>query len=147
MNNSGQAIRMIGVNVDVTERKQAEEALRAVNRKLIEAQEQERARIGRELHDDITQRLALLAIELERLRGNPSEVTSRVRELEKRTSEIASDVQALSHELHASKVEYLGAVTGLRGWCREFGFWWIEISNSMCLRINDLDVLNSSVLG
>jgi len=67
VNESGQAMRLIGVNVDVTRRKQAEEALWAANRKLIEAQEQERARIGRELHDDINQRLAMLALELEEL--------------------------------------------------------------------------------
>ena len=53
--------------VDITERKLAEAALANVSRKLIEAQEQERARIGRELHDDIGQRLALLAVELQQL--------------------------------------------------------------------------------
>ena len=45
---------MLGVNMDITERKQAEEALSGMTRKLVEAQEQERARIARELHDDIT---------------------------------------------------------------------------------------------
>jgi len=47
--------------MDVTKRKQAEQALADMTRKLIEAQEQERARIGRELHDDINQRLAMLS--------------------------------------------------------------------------------------
>src|SRR5215472_8380136 len=55
----------IGICVDVTERKRAEQTLAEMTRKLIEAQEQERARIGRELHDDINQRLAMLALELE----------------------------------------------------------------------------------
>lgn len=105
---------------DVTERKQAEEALLGVNRRLIEAQEQERIRIGRELHDDINQRLALLAFELEQLRENPSEVQSRVRELLQHTIEISNDVQALSHELHSSKLQYLGVAKGIRSWCREF---------------------------
>ena len=50
---------------DITHRKQAEEALLGMSRKLIEAHEQERTRIGRELHDDIVQRLALLAVQLE----------------------------------------------------------------------------------
>jgi PAS domain S-box-containing protein len=50
---------------DISRRKQMEEAPSEVNRSLIEAQEQERARIGRELHDDINQRLAMLAIELQ----------------------------------------------------------------------------------
>src|SRR4051794_8061701 len=55
---------------DITRRKQIEESLSEIPRKLIEAQEQERSRIGRELHDDIGQRLALLAIELQQLHEN-----------------------------------------------------------------------------
>jgi len=81
-------------------------ALASVNRRLIEAQEQERTRIARELHDDIGQRLALLAIELDQLRQYPpdlpAEVRSRMGELRKKTSEIATDIQSLSHELHSS---------------------------------------------
>jgi PAS domain S-box-containing protein len=106
---------------DITRRKQDEEALLGMSRKLIEAQEQERARIGRELHDDISQRLAMLAIHLEQLEDNPSEVRSRVQELRKQTTEISNDVQALSHELHSSKLEYLGAIGGMKSWCKEFG--------------------------
>jgi signal transduction histidine kinase len=60
----GRMLRIIGIVADVTERKLAEEALAGVSRRLIEAQEQERARIARELHDDIGQRLALLTVEL-----------------------------------------------------------------------------------
>ena len=107
--------------VDITERKLAETALADMSRKLLEAQEKERARIGRELHDDINQRLAMLAIELEQLQDNPSEVRSRVQELRKQTTEISNDVQALSHELHSSKLEYLGAIGGMKSWCKEFG--------------------------
>jgi signal transduction histidine kinase len=112
---------MLGMSVDVTERKRAEEELSGMTRKLVEAQEQERVRIGRELHDDISQRLAMLAIELEQLERDPSDVGSRLQELRKKTNEISNDVQALSHELHSSRLEYLGAVAGIRGWCKEFG--------------------------
>jgi signal transduction histidine kinase len=59
---------------DTTHRKQMEEAISSMSRKLIESQEQERAQIGRELHDDINQRLAMLVLELEKLEQNPSEV-------------------------------------------------------------------------
>jgi PAS domain S-box-containing protein len=107
--------------LDLTKRKEAEEALSTVNRRLIEAQEQERTRIGRELHDDINQRLAMLAVELEQLQHNPSEVENRVRKLLNDTNEISNDVEALSHELHSSKLEYLGVVAGIRSWCKEFG--------------------------
>jgi PAS domain S-box-containing protein len=105
---------------DVTDRKQADAVLADMSRKLIEAQEQERVRIGRELHDDINQRLAMLAIELEQLQGNPSQVEQRVAEIRKGVAEISNDVQALSHDLHSSKLEYLGVVAGIRSWCKEF---------------------------
>jgi len=106
---------------DITDRKRAEEALSGMTRKLIETQERERARIGRELHDDINQRLAMLAVELGQLQENPSESPSRVQELRKQVTQISDDVQALSHDLHSSKLEYLGVVTGIKSWCREFG--------------------------
>jgi signal transduction histidine kinase len=87
---------------------------------LINTQEQERARIGRELHDDINQRLALLAIELGQLRDHPSEVASRMQQIRQKADEISRDVQSLSHDLHPSKLEYLGVVAGMRSWCNEF---------------------------
>jgi len=110
--------------VDITERKLAEAALASVSRRLIEAQEQERSRIARELHDDIGQRLALLAIKLAQFQQNPpnsSELASRIGELQKQTSEIATDIQSLSHELHSSRLQYLGIAAAIRGFCREFG--------------------------
>jgi signal transduction histidine kinase len=106
--------------IDITERKRTEEALLDMTRKLVEAQEQERARIARELHDDINQRLAILAIELQQLQDDPSEVRRRLQELRKRTIEISNDVQSLSHDLHSSSLEHLGAVAGIKGWCKEF---------------------------
>jgi PAS domain S-box-containing protein len=116
----GEPLRLIGAITDITERKRAEEALSGMTRKLVEAQEQERARIGRELHDDINQRLAMLAVELEQLQDNPSEVRSRVQELRQQTTELSKDVQALSHDLHSSQLEYLGVVAGMKSWCKEF---------------------------
>ncbi|HET6179057.1 MAG TPA: PAS domain-containing protein [Candidatus Sulfotelmatobacter sp.] len=121
----GKMLRMIGIVADVTERKLSEEALSQVSRKLIEAQESERARIGRDLHDDIGQRLSLLAIQLQQMRqalpDSAVEIGSHMDELWNQTSEISKDVQALSHELHSSKLEYLGIVAAMRGFCREFG--------------------------
>jgi len=105
---------------DISQRKQMEEALSGMSRKLIESQEQERSRIGRELHDDVNQRLALLAIELEQLKENPSHVKVRVEKLQKRVDDISKDVQALAHDLHSSKLEYLGFIRGMKSWCKEF---------------------------
>ena len=114
-----------GSCTDITERKRAEAALANVSRKLIEAQEQERARIGRELHDDIGQRLAMLAIALEQLQQEslalPAEVRNHVGKLLKQTSEIAADIQSLSHELHSAKLQYLGIAAAMRGFCQQFG--------------------------
>ena len=114
----------IGTCVDITDRKLAETVLASVSRRMIEAQEQERTRIARELHDDIGQRLALLATNLQQLHPGPADlpgVRSRVGELKDQLSEIATDIQALSHRLHSSKLEYLGLATAMRGFCKEFG--------------------------
>jgi PAS domain S-box-containing protein len=104
---------------DITRRKQMEETLAGMTRKLIESQEEERARIGRELHDDISQRLTLLSLELNTLSRSPSKFRSRLEKVQKELDQISSDVQALSHDLHSSKLEYLGAVVGMKGWLRE----------------------------
>jgi len=110
--------------IDITQRKLAEAALANVNRRLIEAQEEERTRIARELHDDFAQRLALLAVELEQLHKDPPdlpEVRRLVGELQKQTTEIATDIQTLSHELHSAKLQYLGIATAMRSFCQELG--------------------------
>jgi signal transduction histidine kinase len=99
----------------------AEDAISSVGRRLIAAQEEERTRIARELHDDIGQRLALLSIELETLQRSPSprEFPGRMYQILKQTSEIASEIQAISHRLHSSKLEYLGLAAAARGYCAE----------------------------
>src|SRR6266403_2193771 len=109
---------------DITHRKHAEEALLGVSRKLIEAHEQERTRIGRDLHDDFVQRLALLAVELEGVQqdvpDSASEVRTRIGTLQNETTRITNDVQLLSHELHSSKLDYLGIVAATKNFCKEF---------------------------
>ncbi len=120
----GNVLHSTSVQVDITERRLAEEALSTISRTLIEAQEQERARIARELHDDICQRLALLGLELDRLEHGgpdwPEEVYHRVGKLRKQTSEIANDLQSLSRELHSTRLEILGMATAMRAFCKEF---------------------------
>jgi len=112
----------VGLGIDATERKQAEQSLADMTRKLIEAQEQERARIGRQLHDDIGQRLALLALDIDLLaEENPSRRLRGLRDLRTQIDEISRDVQTLSHDLHAAKLEYLGALAGIKSWCMDFG--------------------------
>jgi len=111
---------LVGEVLDITSRKQAEVEVSKMTAKLIEAQEQERRRVARELHDDVEQRLAMLSVQLQQLQEDPSEVSTRVEALRDRLNDISSDVQAISHKLHSTKLEYLGAVAGIGGWCREF---------------------------
>jgi signal transduction histidine kinase len=111
--------------------------------KLIEAQEQERARIARELHDDINQRLALLAVNLEGLQENlpssASDLTQKIGKVSKEVKDLGIDVQALSHQLHSSKLEYLGLQAAAAGFCRELShqqgveidFQWEEFPNDL----------------
>jgi PAS domain S-box-containing protein len=109
---------------DITHYKQTEEALFKVNQKLIQAHEDEHKRIARELHDDINQRIALLAMKLEGvLHGPPASVTElrfELGEASKQVQELGGDVQALSHRLHSSKLEHLGLAAAAAGFCREF---------------------------
>ena len=107
---------------DVTQRKLADDALSKMSQRLIEAHEEERNWIARELHDDINQRLALLAVELERLNQDPSDTSKLRREIAegiKQLNDIAGDVQALSHRLHSSKLEYLGLAAAAALFCKE----------------------------
>jgi len=114
----------IGSAVDITDLKLAREALEKVGGRLIEAQEKERSRIARELHDDICQRLALLSLELEQanqsLNGSGAVSKKQINDMRQHCAEIATDLQALSHELHSSKLDYLGVVAAIRSFCREF---------------------------
>jgi PAS domain S-box-containing protein len=119
----GSLVHSTTVHVDITERKRAEEALSSMNQRLIEAQEEERRRIARELHDDISQRIALLAVKLESLQlslpASVAEIRHAITEASEETVGLGSDIQDLSHRLHSSKLEYLGLASAAGGFCRE----------------------------
>jgi signal transduction histidine kinase len=112
----------IGSCNDITDREAATEMLGSLGRRLIEAHEQERTWIARELHDDVNQRLALLAIELEKWKQQVPEsieFSAHIEQARKRIFDISKDVQSLSHHLHSSKLEYLGIATAAKSFCRE----------------------------
>jgi len=113
----------LSVAADITERKVAEEALAGVGRKLIEAQEAERTHIARELHDDINQRIALVAVNLQVLRRTLAtseiETANAIDDAYEQVASLGSGVQALSHRLHSSGLEYLGLEKAVIGFCRE----------------------------
>jgi signal transduction histidine kinase len=103
--------------------RESQRELRALTGRLLQAQETERRRIARELHDDLNQSLALLAVELDLLGQAPPESAAglggRLHDLSARVKQLSSDVHDLSHNLHPSKLEQLGLVAGVRGLCNE----------------------------
>ena len=107
---------------DITERKAAERTAREFGGRLIKAQEEDRSRLARELHDDITQRLARLAIDAGRAEGDSrkmgrGEIWQDVREGLVRLSE---DVHSLSYKLHPSLLRDLGLAAALQAECERF---------------------------
>lgn len=122
-NRDGSFAGYIGSCLDVTEQKLAEQTLSGIGRRLIEAQEKERTWIARELHDDVNQRLALVAVGLDNwMQHLPSSALppdSPVHRAMQHVVEISRDVQRLSHHLHSSKLEYLGVAAAASGFCKE----------------------------
>jgi PAS domain S-box-containing protein len=112
-----------GSCIDITEtRKAAERASHDLNQRLIRAQEEERARLARELHDDITQRLACFAIDIGRVeRGLPlAELVTTVGAVREGIARLSDDVHALSYQLHPSLLSELGFADALRAECERF---------------------------
>lgn len=108
---------------DVTEQVLAREQLRQFSGHLLAAQEDERRRIARELHDDLNQRLVLLALEISQMDGSPAggDGAGSVRHMAERVGEISADVHRLAYRLHPFKLEYLGLVAAARALCGEIG--------------------------
>ena len=112
--------KTFGFLIDITDDKDAEFALAELGGRLITAQEEERKRIARELHDDLNQRIALLSIELEQL-TQKSDVVSAARlvPIQSRLAEISTEVHRMSYELHPSKLDHLGLAPALRTFCKD----------------------------
>jgi PAS domain S-box-containing protein len=112
----------IGVSLDIHDRKQAEEEKRRLADRLFRAQEKERSRIGRELHDDFAQRLALLTIRLQEMQLEPtlpSRNSLRIAELRKQANQLSVDLTLFSHRLHSSFLEKWGLVPAVRNQCKD----------------------------
>ena len=112
----GRTLRAYGAMRDVTERKRIEHEMRDLSRRLIRAHEDERAKLARELHDDVTQRLALLAIEagLAAEGEAPAQAMQNVRDGLK---SLSKDVHSLAYQLHPSILRELGLVEALQAEC------------------------------
>jgi PAS domain S-box-containing protein len=119
----GKIVRIVGMVADITDRKIAEDVMASISRRLIEAQETERVRIARDLHDDIGQRLAVCALDLERLRQRSADASGEqagwISQIQSNLSEISTSLHTLSHELHPAMLDLLGLVAAMRASCRE----------------------------
>jgi PAS domain S-box-containing protein len=128
--NGGACTHLVGSVHDITERKRIEAALRENQQQLrslagslLTSQEEERRRISRELHDDLTQRLAWLAIELGTLAGEslqPTRMTTRLRTLQRAVVETAEVIRHMAYQLHPGELDELGLATALRVFCEDF---------------------------
>jgi PAS domain S-box-containing protein len=114
----------IGSAVDITERRLAEEALSTVSQRLIDAQEEERSRLARELHDDISQRLGVLSLRLSELaqasRTSGDELNRLVSVTREEVVNLVKDVHNLSHRLHPPRLQLLGLAAAADALCEEF---------------------------
>jgi signal transduction histidine kinase len=92
-----------------------------MSRRLIQAQEEERRWIARELHDDISQRLAALALNLAGLKAQADrlEIQEGIAKAVQDGLDLGKELRALSHRLHSSHLEYLGLVSAASGYCKE----------------------------
>jgi signal transduction histidine kinase len=106
------------------EEEQIKQELANERARLIEAQEEERTRIARELHDDICQRLATLSLKIEKILNGWGQqkqlpVDSQLEHIRQECANLTGDVQALSHALHPSVLDNLGLATAVKSFCRE----------------------------
>ena len=116
------ATKLHGFMIDVSERKRAEEALKDLGGRLIAAQEEERRRVARELHDDFNQRLAVLSLELDQLGQKiqkPLGLRQSVKRLQAQVQEIAAEIHRLSYKLHPSKLDHVGLAPAVKSLCAE----------------------------
>jgi len=119
----GTAARVLTVCIDISEWRRAEQAARELSGRFITAQEDERRRIARDLHDDLNQRLALLSVEMDlfgrKLASQGQPPSKAWEDMSARVAEISSEVHKLSYELHPAKLDQLGLAAAARAFCDE----------------------------
>jgi signal transduction histidine kinase len=118
---TAQAATILGLVLHRARRRAAEAAAYQIGGRLITAQEEERRRIARELHDDLNQRLALLSVELDVAchAEARSPMTPRLEKMARQVKDVSSEVHKLSYQLHPAKLDQLGLVTAARAYCHE----------------------------
>jgi signal transduction histidine kinase len=116
-----EAALIVTLIAQLRRRRRAEQEARVLSGRLIHAQEEERSRLARDLHDDLSQRLALLSVEVELLsRDAPGgDSGRRIARLAESIRDLSSDVHKLAYQLHPAKLDQLGLVAAAQGFCRE----------------------------
>jgi signal transduction histidine kinase len=119
----GKPRQLRAISIDITERRRAEDEARDLNGRLITAHEDERARLAHALHDDVTQRLALLAIDAgSKEKGLSDTIAGQaMRSMRRDLVQLSEDVHALSYALHPAILEDLGLIEALKAECARFG--------------------------
>lgn len=120
---AGGFLGFAGSLIDITERKLAEEQLRGLSKRLLNAQEEDRKRLARELHDDLNQQIAALSIGLENVkrRSSSGQTPAEIERLRQKLNQLSEAVRRISHELHPALLEYAGLGAALSASCEEFG--------------------------
>ena len=118
-----QALLITFLLMERTGRRRAEAKARQLSSEIIVATEAERTRIAQELHDDVSQRLALLSIEIDQFGGRPDVVGTgmapHIKGLSGKTKDIADDIYNIAKELHPATLKLLGLVPAVRSFCTE----------------------------
>jgi signal transduction histidine kinase len=144
-----QARHLVRIGTDITESREMETALQAseialrqsqthlqaLAAGLLSAQEEERARVARELHDDISQQLAAVNLEAEsalRKKGASVDLRGEMTRLSRHLRGILRDVERTAYQLHPSSLDHLGLSVALKSYCAEFGK-----QNSIAIRFSE----------
>lgn len=131
------------ISDDITEQRSSEQQLRDVSARLIRAQEEERNRIARELHDGLNQKLALLCVDLQEFGQTHGDISQQLSAFSLRLQDVSADVHGLSHRLHPSKLDYLGLLPAVKSLCHELsgrrGLQIEFINNDDVEELEDLD--------
>jgi two-component system CheB/CheR fusion protein len=127
----GAVRQIISTGIDITQRKldadalrRSEDQLRRLTANLLTAQEEERKRVARELHDDLNQRMAMLANEVSTLEQTPPGsarlLRKQLRSLRERVDQLSDDLRSAAHRLHPSALEHFGVVAAIESHCSDF---------------------------
>jgi PAS domain S-box-containing protein len=131
--------KILSIVRDITDLKRTEREARELSSRLISAQEDERRRLARELHDGASQNLALLSIEIgtigKKQPVDQASLDTKMNDISERISRLSDDLHRMSHELHPAVLRHLGLVSAVREFCHE-----IESANDVKVEFADHDV-------